>query len=136
MRLEKELRASINALLHPTIHRQSMTGAAMTCNGVPDFYYDGSKADLWVEYKLLKGIPRDGIVRGEYTALQLRWMERRYRVGKNMVGIVGLPNRTAVIQATPLEWGEGSPIVNAMTLKEVACWIESFVGNLRSQVYR
>ena len=136
MRLEKELYQAVDKLLHVTIHKQSMTGASMAANGTPDRYYDGSKADLWVEYKLLKGIPRDGIVRGEYTALQLRWMERRYRVGKNMVGIVGLPNRTAVIQATPLEWGEGSPIVNAMTLKEVACWIESFVGNLRSQAFR
>ncbi len=131
---EKQLYQAIDKLLSKDIHRQSMTGAAMTANGTPDRYYDGPQGDLWIEYKMLRNIPRDGIVVGAYTPLQLRWMERRYahsedsRYNSNMVGIVGLPNRTAVIQFTPQEWREGSPITNAVALKDVAAWIVAFVG--------
>jgi hypothetical protein len=125
---EKDLYRAIDKLLPDEMFHQSMTGAAMTGNGVPDRYYDGPGGDLWVEYKMLKNIPRSKIVVGAYTALQLHWMERRYRnsIDQNVVGIVGLPNRTAVIQHSPKEWREGSPITNAMTIKEVAAWITDF----------
>lgn len=129
MRLEKELYKAVDNRLPVSIHRQSMTGAAMTANGTPDRYYDGTRRDLWVEYKILKGIPRSGIVVGDYTKLQLAWLERRHKIGQNAIGIVGLPNRTAVLQCTPIEWREGSPIANAVPLKDVAMWIESFVGS-------
>ena len=129
---EKQLYAAINKLLPVPFHSQAMTGASMHSNGTPDRYYDPEGGnDLWVEYKQLTSIPRSGVVIGDYTALQLRWMERRYRNSlahgrPNQVGIVGLPNRTAVIQRTPAEWREGSPLNEALSLKEVAAWIAEF----------
>lgn len=131
---EKDLYRAIDKLLPKTIHRQSMTGAAMTGNGVPDRYYDGPRGDLWVEYKMLTAMPRSGLAVGAYTPLQLAWMERRFDKPKNpvhapnIVGVVGLPNRTAVIQQTPTEWRTGSTINTAKSLKEVAEWIHAMCG--------
>jgi hypothetical protein len=79
-------------------------------------------------------LPRSGVVIGGYTEQQLEWMERRYANAKqanplhapNVVGIVGLPNRTAVIQRSPTEWREGSPMTEALPLKEIAAWIADF----------
>lgn len=131
---EKDLYRYIDKLLPKAMHRQSMTGAAMTGNGVPDRYYDGPLGDLWVEYKMLTSMPRSGVAVGAYTPLQLAWMERRYTNSKNrlpvpnVVGIVGLPNRTAVIQTAPTEWRNGSPVSAAKPLDEVARWIHATCG--------
>lgn len=126
---ERDLYRAIDKRLPDTIHKQSMTGAAMTTNGTPDRYYDDSGSDLWVEYKVLKHFPKSGIVIGAFTPIQLHWMERRYRNSKpkpNVAGIVGLPDRTAVIQLTPKEWREGSRVDTAVSLDEVADWIRDF----------
>lgn len=133
---EKDLYRAIDKEIPRSIYRMSMTGAAMTANGVPDRYYDGENSDLWVEYKMLKNIPRSKIVVGAYTPLQLHWMERRWNNyqgrphinAANVVGIVGLPNKTAVIQFTPQEWREGSPIIKAMDIGQVAKWITAYCG--------
>jgi hypothetical protein len=130
--LEGGLRKSINSKLPRIIHRQSMTNASLSCNGTPDDYYDGPARDFWIEWKMLKSLPRSGIVVGDYSPLQLHWMERRYRNsnhlphGPNMLGIVGLPNRKAVIQRTPTEWREGSPLTEAISLGEVTAWVTNF----------
>lgn len=130
--LEKQLIANIVKLLPKTIHSQSMTGSSMTYNGTPDRYFDGPKADLWVEFKMLKSMPRDRVVKGNFSALQLQWMERRYKNlphAPNVVGIVGLPNRTAVLQLSPTEWRNGSPVETARTLREIATWVQNFTGH-------
>lgn len=130
---EKSLYQAVNRAVPKTIHRQSMTGATMVNNGTPDFYYDGPRSFLWVEYKQLNAMPRSGMARGAYTELQLMWMERRHRNGGHVVGIVGLPNRTAVIQTTPDAWRQGSSTGTALSIKEVAAWITEFCGGSCSQ---
>ena len=131
---EKDLYRAIDKMLPKTIHRQSMTGASTTTNGTPDRYYDGPIGDLWVEYKQLSSMPRSGVAKGAYTELQLFWMERRFKNSNrlahdpNIVGIVGLPNRTAVIQRLPTEWREGTPVNTAKSLQEVANWIRVMCG--------
>lgn len=130
--LEKALIAAVNKKLPKPFHSQSMTGASMHNNGTPDRYYDPESGDdLWAEYKMLKSMPRSGIAIGDFSALQLHWMERRYfnslaHGRPNMVGIVGLPNRTVCLQRTPAEWRTGSPVVTAITLEELATWITAF----------
>lgn len=123
---ESQLIAAINRPL-VGVYTHSNTGASMSTNGLPDRYYDGIAGDLWVEYKMLRHMPRSGIVVGEYSALQLHWMKRRFvNSGNvpNVVGIVGLPNKTAVIQRTPSEWEEGSHVDLARPRKEVSIWIQ------------
>lgn len=131
---EKDLYRAVDKLLPLGIHRQSMTGATATTNGTPDRYYDGLHGDLWVEYKMLATMPRNGVVVGKFTPLQLAWMERRYRNstnlphGPNVIGVVGLPNRKAVIQRSLTEWREGSRIETAVTIREVSEWIQNRCG--------
>lgn len=99
-------------------------------NGTPDYYYDGPVRDLWIEYKLLKTAPRDGNVRGALTALQLAWLERRYRLPMpNVAVIVGLPNRTVAVQRTPAEWESGTPVSTLIPLEEAAAWITDFCSH-------
>lgn len=129
---EKQLIAAVHRQLPKTAHHQSMTLGSRSFNGVPDQYYDGPKSDLWIEYKQLKSMPRNGIVIGAYSALQLRWMERRYRHSRarqpNVIGVVGLPDRTAVVQFTPAQWREGAAIGNALSIKEISLWIRDYCG--------
>ncbi len=128
--LEKGLIAAVLRQLPAVIHSQSMTMGSLSFNGTPDRYFDGPARDFWVEFKMLKSMPRSGMVVGAYTELQLRWMERRYAHcvtdAPNVFGIVGLPNKTAVIQRTPQEWREGTHVSTAMSVKEIAQWLASF----------
>jgi hypothetical protein len=122
-----------------------MTFGSLSQNGTPDYYYDMDtdiqfkRPDLWVEYKQLSAMPRSGLVggvdakkKGCYSPLQFKWMERRYNNClphlSNVIGIVGLPNRTAVIQLTPTAWCKGSPVSEARPLKEIALWICEWCG--------
>lgn len=136
---ESLLITNVNRKMPKEIHHQSMTFSSMTQNGTPDRYYDGPARDLWVEYKYIDAMPRSRLVgmvhptkRGCYSPQQYEWMLRRYNHsaslphGPNVIGVVGLPNRTAVIQTTPTEWREGSSISHAVPLKEVTFWIADF----------
>lgn len=121
---------SVNQRLPKTIHHQSMTLGARSFTGTPDQYYDGLLRDLWVEYKQLDAMPRSKMVggitpmnirkTGMYTTRQFQWMCRRFKAGGNVLGIIGLPDRTAVIQHTPEEWEFGSSITAAVSIEEVA----------------
>lgn len=125
---EKQLIAAICHQLPRGLHRQSMTYSSLSYNGTPDRYFDGRHSDLWVEFKMLKAMPRSNVIAGGYTALQREWMERRWYNGGNVVGVVGLPNRTAAIQRSPLEWRNGTPVATAISLKDVALWIIDYCG--------
>lgn len=145
---EGQLIAAILRQLPDTWHAQSMTSASLTHRGTPDRYFDAPKRELWCEFKMLKAMPRSGVAVGDFSPLQLRWMDRRFRnamglthldLGRdylaselgasNIFGIVGLPNKTAVIQRTPKEWREGTSVKTAMSLKEVAACLADFGGS-------
>lgn len=128
---EKDLIRAIHRLLPKSVYHHSNTMASLTTNGIPDVYYDNG-CELWVEYKMLRAMPRSKIAKGDYSELQLRWMERRYNNSKhlphgaNVIGVVGLPNRTAVIQRNPTEWREGTATYLAIPFSEVALWVQHF----------
>jgi hypothetical protein len=112
------------------IHRQSMTGTVF--GGTVDRYYDGTKSDLWAEYKMLRAKPRIGIVIGAYTPGQRRWMQRRWETKMNVVGIVGVPIDGKVmvaLQFGPNDWDGGTPLGQLRTPREVAEWITSYCGS-------
>lgn len=134
---ESTLIKAVNRGIPKSIHHQSMTGATMTSNGVPDRYYDGPRRDLWVEFKLRTAMPRDGLVGGVdnskngcYRTLQYEWMLRRwgncFGVRSNVIGVIGLPNKMAVIQTEPEQWMHGSPVQAAVSIREVSEWIIAF----------
>lgn len=124
---ERQLIDAIHRRLPKTLHKQSMTSASLTHNGTPDYYYDGSTGDLWVEYKQLKAMPRNGMVEPFVllTEHQQRWILRRYKIGGNARIVVGLPNKAAVL-AIPKE-GK-FPADNALSYDEIAKWICEFCG--------
>lgn len=64
--------------------------------GVPDVWYSGPKADLWIEYKFLELPKRDTTVidltAGKspmLSALQQDWLRKRCAEGRNVGVIVG-----------------------------------------------
>lgn len=130
---ETNVITNVNRKLPKEIHSQSMTFGSQSFNGTPDRYYDGPKADLWVEYKYVDAMPRDKMVggvndkkRGCYSTLQHDWMVRRWNNGGNVIGIIGLPNRTVVIQDRPEDWFNKSSIAAAVSYAEAAEWIRKY----------
>lgn len=121
--------------LPSTLHSQSMTFGSLSMNGTPDRYFDGPKGDLWVEFKQLSAMPRDGLVggvddkkRGCYSSLQYRWMARRWSRGRNVLGVIGLPDKRVVIQGSPTQWSNKSPISNAVPRQALIETIIDFCG--------
>lgn len=128
---EKQLIKAVERNLDSSIHKQSMTSASLTHGGTPDRYYDGPKRDLWVEYKMLRNMPRSGYVIGCLSDLQKAWLRRRFEHSlptPNVAVIVGLPNKTACIQTTELQWCTGTSVFDSFSLKEVSAWINAFCG--------
>lgn len=64
--------------------------------GIPDCYYSGVDGDLWVEYKFVAKIPKNGMVKIALSALQRQWLEGREREGRNVAVIVGSPEGAVI----------------------------------------
>jgi hypothetical protein len=86
--------ASIHKLLPPTLYRMKNHNAYN--GGIPDVWYSGVKADLWIEYKFLVLPKRDSTVidltAGKdpmLSALQQAWLRGRRAEGRNVGVIVG-----------------------------------------------
>ncbi|HRO59857.1 MAG TPA: hypothetical protein PKZ27_02895 [Rhodocyclaceae bacterium] len=114
------------------LYHHSNTFASRSGKGLPDSYFDGAY-DLWVEWKFLAHMPRDYLVggiddkkRGCYSTKQFAWLKRRWEARGNAWGIVGLPNRTAVIQADPVDWEHKSTVDSAIPWSDVAARIKAF----------
>lgn len=131
---ESQLIDALHKLLPPAsvLHRQSMTYSSLSYNGTPDRYYDGPAGDLWIEYKKLDSMPRSGVVGGVdekkpgcYRPNQYAWMERRWNNGGNVLGAIFLPNKLVVVQFTPEEWREGTPVSSALSRHGLADTIKS-----------
>lgn len=81
-----------------TVHRYVPDGVYWMKNhnqylgGVPDVWYSGDKADLWIEYKFIV-VPARGEtiidVRDLLSALQKKWLFDRLLEGRNVAVIVG-----------------------------------------------
>lgn len=67
--------------------------------GVPDLWFSGNFADLWVEVKYLPRVPRrDSVVPTELLSrLQAQWLERRHREGRQVAVIIGCPDGGVVL---------------------------------------
>jgi hypothetical protein len=61
-------------------------------SGLPDCWYSGPRADLWVEYKYSEHPHR----KPGLTEHQKRWLTDRAKEGRNVAVIVGSPNRIVV----------------------------------------
>ena len=58
--------------------------------GIADCWYDGSAADLWVEYKFIVVPKRDTtLVTVDLSPLQREWLRDRAKNGRNVAVVVG-----------------------------------------------
>jgi len=95
--------------------------------GIPDFWYSGSKADLWCEFKFLPRTPQRGVVKPSQllSALQLQWLNGRYDEERNVAVIIGCPDGGVILRDQ--EWlKEFTPTAFRdclMPRKEIAQWI-------------
>ena len=91
---ESTYSASINKLLPVELHREKMHNVFR--GGTADFWYSGTLDDLWVEYKYLPKIPLRTPIRVYklLSALQLIWLNGPYREGRNVVVILGTPQKS------------------------------------------
>lgn len=102
--------------------------------GIPDVFYSGCEGDLWVEYKYIPALPKRANTQiiPDLSALQLQWLTRRKREGRNVAVIVGCPTG-GVILTDEVTWVEGLRaqdfVARMHTTAEVSAWVHSQVGD-------
>lgn len=88
-------------------------------NGIPDAWYSGPKADLWVEWKYTQSLGQKH--KPKLSALQSRWLNQRHDEGRNCWVIVGSPSGCALY--TNKGWNSNQPdqILTKKGLVEALC---------------
>lgn len=90
----------IHRKIKPTLYKQAM-GLTST-NGTPDYYYEGLKGALWVEYKWYPEEPEaidicDTKKKTHLSMLQQNWLERANANGVNVAVVAGYPKGCVVM---------------------------------------
>lgn len=122
---ETNFRLRVERKLPRALHHEKMANPYI--GGTADSWYSGKKADLWVEYKFLPSIPQRGVITAKrlgLTALQLDWLEGRYKEGRNVAVIVGVPGGGIIMR--DLLWAKDSPtsiFAARMSDAAIAEWI-------------
>ena len=89
-------------------------------SGVADTYYSGDKADIWIEYKLVRNNPNK--YTPKLSPLQRAWLRRQYNRGRKVAVIVGVKGGKGIIIEN-LNWEKQCDMTNLLTKKEIAAWI-------------
>lgn len=98
--------------------------------GIPDCWYCGPSADLWVEYKYSPTIGRTMLP--ALTALQLAWLNARAMQGINVAVIHGTPQGGVVHR----DWDWTKPLSKdqfnnrLINNRMIAAWLSEFVHTL------
>jgi hypothetical protein len=66
---------------------------AASANGVPDCWYSGAKADLWIEFKFGGKYP--------VSKLQDKWLSDRHRDGRDCWVVTGFDDGTISVKTEP-----------------------------------
>ena len=68
--------------------------------GIPDLWFSGNRADLWVEFKYLPKVPLRAEVDPKklLSALQLAWLDGRYNEGRQVAVVVGCPDGGVIMR--------------------------------------
>ena len=98
--------------------------------GLPDCWYSGNAADLWVEYKFIPKVPVESDIVPDLSALQAEWLRCRHKEGRNVAVIVGCPDGGVILR--DLKWEKPIPraefVRSIKTRAELAAWIHNEVG--------
>ena len=134
--LENRFRDSIHRHLdRKTIHQEKTNNPFRS--GMFDDWYSANPYDLWVEYKFQAKL---GSVKANLSPLQFYWGSERYKEGRNVAVIVGMPQGAIILKRS--EWQERIPVLEVeqrlLKRKQVAIAIAYFTstyrGNLRKRV--
>jgi hypothetical protein len=93
---ENQFITGIHKYLPPTIYRMKNNNAYTA--GIPDVWYSGTKADLWVEYKFVPRVPQRDVVLPDLSLLQKYWLRERHHEGRNVAVIVGCPAGGVILE--------------------------------------
>lgn len=120
----------INRHLRKEVYREKTNNPYR--GGMPDFYYEGNKGILWVEYKYWVSLPRSGIIESVYdlvTPRQWLWLTRANTNGVNVAVILGYKKggRVFRIGESPLLCGQFKE--DLISKADLALWIEGQVYN-------
>ena len=122
---ETQFRDSIhNHLNRELIHQEKMSNPWRS--GTFDDWYSADPNDLWIEYKFK---PKLGSVLADLSALQFYWGDERFKEGRNVAVIVGMPQGGIVLHKD--EWQKRIPILEVekrlLKRKQIAELITDFV---------
>ena len=92
--------------------------------GVWDIWYSGSRRSLWIEYKFIDRIPKDGIIIPKLSELQMQWGLDRQAEKQNLVVVIGTKTGGFIL-GHPNHWKNGllASVNPIYTRKEIAEWI-------------
>lgn len=100
--------ASVHRYLPSGIYR--MKNHNQYNGGIPDVWYSGSSADLWVEYKFIEIPKRDETIidltsgkNPTLSQLQQEWLTSRHAEGRNVAVVVG--SKLGGVWLPNLDWG-------------------------------
>ena len=97
--------------------------------GIPDVWYSGNRADLWIEYKYLPiTSPRTTVI-PDLSVKQLYWIQSRQTEGRNVWVIVGCKSGGVIYtELNDMERGLEPQdfLARTMSRKELAQEIEFF----------
>jgi hypothetical protein len=89
---ERDFKALLRKKIKPYAYIQSMSSYAT--NGTPDLWVSGNN-DVWIEAKVED--PKKKLITPKLSALQRKWIVDRTNEGRNVLTIVGLSTKEAII---------------------------------------
>ena len=123
---EAEFKTKIYRRVSPYCYVQAMADRLRP--GVPDHWYSGPKADLWVEYKVCAR-PRAKTVTPHLSKPQRLWLAGRHREGRQVWAVVGLTQANcACLVFKNGEWDEPKAVTEAVLFSEYTDELLEAVG--------
>jgi hypothetical protein len=117
---------SVHKYLPPkdVLHREKMNNPYRS--GTADWWYSGSAADLWVEFKYIPKLPVKALVLPDLSPLQKDWLDGRYKEGRNVAVVVGSPQGAVIYRS--LQWLEpispGEFLQRCVSKQQLAMWLQ------------
>jgi hypothetical protein len=100
-----------------------------------DDWYSSNPYDLWVEYKYL---PKLKSVKADLSPLQFYWGRERFKEGRNVAVIVGMPQGGIILKRS--EWEKRIPVLQVeqrlIKRKQIALAIAHFTTIFRGQLVK
>ena len=121
---ENQFIAGVHKYLNPLVYRMKTNNPYVA--GIPDCYYSGSAADLWVEYKFVPKVPVRADIAVTCSPLQIAWLEGRAKEGRTVAVIIGCPDGGVILEIAA---GVPHTITNAdfraklQTRAAIAAWV-------------